>query len=149
MRWPRYYRRIKGDVFMKKFTNPLVILCALLFSQTTHAEIPNGHFSGYVNVYSQLSPACEMNVEIDNDSAFIQMGICGVFFPYDIPFSITRTADTVTFHNVLMYTLAGGPCQGDLTAEWDGTELIFDTTLPSQDGIWPDCQIYGAAWPQN
>lgn len=134
---------------MRNIFKALAASCTILASQAATAQIPNGQFFGYVNVYSQLSLACEMNVEIDNDSAFIQMGICGVFFPYDIPFSITRTADTVTFHNVLMYTLAGGPCQGDLTAEWDGTELIFDTTLPSQDGIWPDCQIYGRAWPQN
>lgn len=134
---------------MRNIFKILAASCTILASQAATAQIPNGHFFGYANVYSQLSLACEMNVEIDNDSAFIQMGICGVFFPYDIPFSITRTSDTVTFHNVLMYTAAGGPCQGDLTAEWDGTELILDTILPSQDGIWPDCQIYGRAWPQN
>lgn len=134
---------------MKKLTNTLALLCALLFSQTAYSEVPNGQFSGNVDVSSQLSLSCVMNIEIDNNSAFIQMGICGIFFPFDIPFPITHTADTVTFHNVLMHTLAGGPCQGDLTAEWDGTKLIFDTILPSQDGNWPDCQIYGAAWPQN
>lgn len=133
--------------YMNKIAIPLTLLLSTFTLQPASAEILNGKYSGHIMVYSNIVMTCPLNIEVNYNSSLIQMGVCGLFLPFDAPISITRTDNSVTFHNVFMYSATGSNCQGDLSAEWNGTELIFETTLPAVSG--PDCQFSGIAQKED
>lgn len=129
---------------MNKIATFLTLVSALFVSQPTSAQVPNGKLAGAVQLYTNLHAMCAIEIEINNSLSAMKLTSCAsAILPLDTSIGVTYIGNTVTFHDIELYSMVGY-CAGDLSAEWDGTRLIFNTTLPSQ-GTHPDCQIVGMA----
>jgi hypothetical protein len=100
------------------------------------------------------------NITADNIVFSGSFGFCDAgFVAANVPWTVTVSGSTVTFHNVYIQTMfPGGDCEGDLVASFSQTgvieELSFDTgfTTPSTlHEVSPgtgSCSLAGVlSWP--
>lgn len=134
---------------MKIFAKIAMMASALLTAQAANATMPNGIYHGNIQVSQSLLTTHTIEIEINNTTANVIKfsGGGGAIIPYN-GINVTQSGNTVTFHDIKLYTL-GATCQGNLVAEWDGVKLLFLTPLPPGSIGYPPCQIRGIAVPKR
>ena len=100
------------------------------------------------------------NITADNIIFSGYFGFCDAgFVAANVPWTVTVSGSTVTFHNIYLQTMfPGGDCEGDLVASFTQTgsteELTFDTgfttpsTIPEVVAATGNCSLAGVlSWP--
>ncbi|MCH8686513.1 hypothetical protein [Pedomonas mirosovicensis] len=133
---------------MKRLARLVVLSSALLGAHTAHATLPDSKLAGTVTVKKGKQLSCRIKVEVANNKATVDLSpgnlLCNMVSFRGGPYDIEVSDSTVRLRNVDVSTAISGGCAGDIEAQWDGTTLKIDTTLPPKTSGSP-CIVKGTA----
>lgn len=133
---------------MKRLAMFIILSSGILGAQTADAALPDSKLAGTVTVKKGRQLSCRIKVEVANNKAAVDLSpgslLCNMVSFNGGPYDIEVSGSTVKLKNVDVSTAVSGGCVGDIEAEWDGTTLKIDTTLPPKTTGSP-CLVKGTA----
>ncbi|HEY4547993.1 MAG TPA: hypothetical protein VIG90_16430 [Pedomonas sp.] len=133
---------------MKRLIMFAILSSGLLGAHTASATLPDSKLAGTVIVKKGRQLSCRIQVDVTNNKAAVDLSpgsfLCNMVSFNGGPYDIEVSENTVKLKNVDVSTAVAGGCVGDIEAEWDGTTLTIDTTLPPKTTGSP-CLVKGTA----
>lgn len=143
---------------MNKFSKLIMFSSALIGAQIVSTAAmaqtapATGTYSGLVIVKKGLTLECTLTLGVDASASTVTVGLapptdprCAALGFVGNPYSYTYSAGVFTISGVYVDTITLGDCSGTIAADWDGTQFLIDTFLPTATVGTPDCTIEGTA----
>lgn len=145
---------------MNKLVKIAMLASAILIPQVASASHapPVGTLTGTdVYVEKGINFTCDLTLTTtpDGSAAYVSLTPGSLFClllsfngePYPVVYDTNHLPNgrhLVTLTGVDVTTITSGDCAGNISAEWDGSVLYINTTLPAKSG-GNDCIVIGTA----